>query len=162
MPDENPDARAFRRDVEGGRFQTNVDRGNWRSIDAAWPNPIISVTAAPRDGAPGEFTFRFTVDGYPVTAPTAAPWDARVNALLPRDLWPVGVAGSRVALAFNPDWNASAIYIPCDRVAIQGHDGWRDQHKAYLWDQTKSIVDYLKVIHELLQSPGYSGVRRAA
>ena len=157
----DPDERTFRRDLAAARFQAGVDRGDWRLVERkwTWPNPIIAVATAPRMDSPDEVALRFTVDGYPTLAPTSAPWDADEHAPLPPELWPTG---GRVSLAFNPRWNANAIYIPCDRLAIAGHDPWLEQHKAYLWDPSKEIVDYLLVIHELLHSAGYSGIRRAA
>lgn len=161
MSDPEPDERAFIADLKGARFRAGVDRGDWRVVDEtwAWPNPILAVAAPDRAHAPAEFALRFTVDHYPTLAPTAAPWDADKGCPLAHDLWPTG---GRVAVAFNPSWNAGAIYIPCDRQAISGHDGWLQQHRAYLWDQSKDIVDYLRLVHELLHSPGYTGVRRAA
>lgn len=156
-----PDERAFRKDLRSPRFQAGVDRGDWRSASAwEWPHPVVVVSAAERDGAPAEFALRFTADGYPVTAPTAVPWDVASNGPLSHDLWP---AGGRTGAAFNPQWNGgNALYIPCDRLAIQGHDAWQNQHQAYIWTPQKQIVDYLRIVHELLHSEGYSGVRRAA
>jgi hypothetical protein len=160
MPTLDPDERAFRQHVAAARFQIHVDRAHWRVAGDSWPHPVIAVRASPRTGAPAEVALRFDLNGYPVTAPTSAPWDVQANAPLAHELWPTG---GRVAVAFNPNWNGgTAIYIPCDRLAIVGHDAWRDAHRAYLWDPTKDIVDYLKVIHDLLHSPEYSGIRRAA
>ncbi len=155
-----PDERAFRRDIAAGRFQAYADMGAWQVVVDSWPNPVIAVAAAPRTGAPDEVALRFTLDNYPALAPTAQPWDVGRDAPLARCLWPTG---GRVGMAFNPNWNnGTALYIPCDRLAIAGHDLWRQQHPAYLWDATKDIVDYLKVVHDLLHSSDYTGVRRAA
>jgi hypothetical protein len=129
------------------------------SLDWLWPHPVIAVAAAPRPGGPNEVTLRFTVDGYPVSTPTATPWDATQDTPLNPGLWPTG---GRVTAVFNPQWNAGALYIPCDRMAIAGHDPWKDQYRALLWDPTKDIVHYLKVVHELLHSAGYAGVRKPA
>ena len=162
-----PDERTFRRHVAGGRFQQGVDRGEWRVVDAVWPNPIIAASAEIRAGAPTEVALRFTLGGYPTLGPTSEPWDAEAGTPLPHELWPTGPTGSRVATAFNPAWQPRpgihAIYIPMDRTAIEGHDQWHQLHPALIWDPTRmTIVDYLKVIHELLHSSQYSGVRRAA
>jgi hypothetical protein len=161
MAREDPDERAFRRHLSAARFQSGVDRGDWRLVkdDWTWPHPIIAVAAAPRPDSPDELALRFTVDGYPALAPTAAPWHSRRDEPLPRELWPTG---GRVSPAFNPSWRVDAVYIPCDRLAIAGHDPWLQQHTAYLWDAGKDIVDYLRVIYDLLHSPGYTGVRRTA
>ena len=161
MAREDPDERAFRCDLVGARFQRGVDRADWRleREDWTWPNPIIAVAAAQRPASPDELALRFTLDGYPVAAPTAAPWHLGRDGPLPRELWPTG---GRVSLAFNPDWRMDAVYIPCDRLAIAGHDPWLEQHRAYLWGPGKDIVHYLRLIHDLLHSPAYSGARRPA
>src|SRR6266571_1311956 len=140
MPRPDPDERAFRRHLEGARFQAGIDRGDWRLLkdDWTWPNPIIAVAAARRSGSPIEVALRFTVDGYATLAPTAAPWDAEKDQPLAHEFWPTG---GRVSQAFNPGWNTSAIYIPCDRLAIMGHGPWLEQHKPYLWDPSKDVVD---------------------
>lgn len=155
-----PDERTFRQHVARGRFQVGVGRGDWRVVREAWPNPIIAVTAVARSGAPSEVALRFTLTGYPAVGPTAAPWDPKQNCGLAHDLWPTG---GRVGIAFNPGWNATAIYHPIDRIALEGHDGWRTQDPGRIWDPARmDVVDYLKVIHELLHSSEYSGIRRAA
>jgi hypothetical protein len=161
MARQDPDERTFRSHLGGARFRAGVDRGDWRltTDEWVWPHPIIAVGAAARSESPEEVALRFTVDGYPTLAPTSAPWDPEKDQPLPHELWP---AGDRVSLAFNPGWNENALYIPCDRLAIAGHDGWLEQHKAYLWNPSRDICDYLRVIHDLLHSSGYTGVRRAA
>ena len=160
-----PDERTFREHVSAARFQLGVDRGDWRLVDDTWPQPVISVSAAERDDAPSEFSFRFELTDYPVSAPTAEPWDVAAGAPLAHSCWPIG--SGRVAVVLNPGWrpsaNVHALYHPIDRHALVGHDNWRTQDPASSWDPSRmEIVDYLKVIHELLHSPLYEGVRRAA
>lgn len=160
-----PDERAFRDHVARGRFQAGVDRGDWAIETEAWPQPVLRVAAAERPGAPGMFAFRFDLTDYPATAPTSAPWDPEANRVLPDDLWPGGVG--RVATVFNPNWKPRpgvyALYHPMDRLALVGHDNWRNEDPGSIWDPIRmDIVDYLKVIHDLLHSTEYSGVRRPA
>ncbi len=159
-----PDERSYRADIADARFRMGVDAGRWRLARDTWPHPVIAVNAATRPDGPEHIAMRFDLIGYPVDAPTAAPWDLDNDTALPADLWPTG---GRVGLAFNPGWNPApgtfAMYIPMDRFAILGHDQWRVQHEATIWDPSRmTIVDYLKVIHDLLHSSEYSGTRRAA
>lgn len=160
-----PDERTFREHITRGRFQQGVDRGDWRVLRDSWPNPVIAVSAAERVGAPVEIAFRFDLIGYLADAPTSAPWDSKNDAALADERWPAGTG--RVATVFNVGWvpspNVHALYHPIDRLALVGHDNWRTQDPASIWDPSRmDIVDYLKVIHELLHSPEYSGIRRAA
>lgn len=152
-----PDERAFRTHVAAGAFLRGVAGGRWRLISIAWPHAIITVSAAPREGSPAEYGFRFNLTNYPQDPPTARPWDPTSETPIDPACWPTG--RSRLAGAFNPGWNAAAIYIPCDRIAINGHDGWRIQHPAMIWSPAGDITQYLRILHELLNSGDYTGAR---
>jgi hypothetical protein len=86
MPDES----TFRAHLAGPRFQSGVDRGWWRLVSVDWPHALIAVAAAERAGGPAEFALRFELAGYPVVAPTAAPWDLFTGALLAQNKRPKG------------------------------------------------------------------------
>jgi len=155
-----PDERVFRAHIGGGRFQSGVDASRWKLLTIAWPHAIIAVAPAWRQVGPTEFAFRFELTDYPRTLPTAQPWDAERGTALEPDRWPSG--DSHVARAFNPNWNPSALYLPFDRLALSGHDGWLTTAPADRWDPNIGITQYLRRIHELLNSPHYHGTRRAA
>lgn len=161
MPDQmGPDERVLRAHIEGGPFQSGVDRGYWRLIVITWPHVFLVVSAAPRDQAPSEYVFRFECSNYPRVPPTARPWDAKRNVPLEAAKWPGG--SGRVAFAFRPDWlGGQALYLPCDRLAIAGHDAWRTQHSHLIWKTTSDITLYLEAIYDLLHSRDYSGCRSA-
>jgi hypothetical protein len=149
-----PDERVLRLHLESGRFRSGVASGWWRFVSLTWPYLIVGITA--RDNV--EYGFRFHCADYPRTAVTAQPWDLAADAPLPGNRWPTGRA--RVPKAFNPGWkNATCLYLPCDRRAIEGHDNWRHEHPALLWDPEKGICKYLGIIHELLNSGDYGGSR---
>lgn len=151
-----PDERMLRLHLESGRFRSGAAAGWWRLVSLGWPYLIVGITA--RDGI--EYGFRFHCADYPHKAVTAQPWDIEKNAPLPGNLWPTGRA--RVPRAFNPGWkNGTCLYLPCDRQAIEGHDNWKHEHPALLWEPQKGICKYLGIIHELLNSSDYGG-RRAA
>lgn len=154
-----PDERSFRRHVATGPFQTGVDRGDWRLISIAWPHAVIAVTAPSRAGAPGEVALRFELSGYPQELPTAQPWDAAADAPLQDAMWPIG---DRVSQVFNLGWNRNALYIPCDRLALAGHEGWLTQHPAHAWNPTRDITHYLRIVRDVLREPGYAGIRQQA
>jgi hypothetical protein len=152
------DESVFLDHIKGGPFQSGVVRGRWRLISVDWPHVIIAISASPRPNAPLEYALRFDLQNYPQSAPTARPWDIEHNAPLADNKRPHGV--SRVFMAFRTDWkNGIALYLPCDREAIEGHDAWRTQHPAMIWNQNEEITLYLRIVHELLNSSDYTGTR---
>lgn len=156
-PVQTPDERTFREHIKGGAFRRGQVRGRWRLIRVDWPHAVIAVSAAPRAGSPNEYGFRFELTNYPQSPPTAQPWDLERDRPLETTRWPTG--RSRLAGAFNPGWNSQALYLPCDRLAIAGHDGWVAQHPSLIWKSTGDITQYLFIIHELLNSGDYTGAR---
>lgn len=158
MDPMTPAERVFRSHLEKGPFQSGVDRGRWGLVSVNWPHSVISVSAAERAGAPSEYSFRFELSNYPAIAPTAQPWNATGNGPLDRASWPGG--RGRIQHAFNPDWKGgSCLYLPCDRYAIEGHDPWRVQHSEMIWNPKGDITQYLRIIHDLLDSEDYKGLR---
>jgi hypothetical protein len=156
----HPDERVFRAHLASGPFQSGVDRGRWHFVSLNWPHAVMNVAAAPRESAPSEYGFRFTVDNYPTTAPSARLWDVAANQPLAHARRPWGTG--RVALAFRTDWKGdTCLYLPCDREALPGHDTWRSQHPGLIWTPSSDITLYLWVLHDLLRSRDYTGVRGA-
>ena len=154
-----PDERTFRRHVAAGPFQAGADRGEWRLHSIEWPRAVIAIAAARRVGAPDEVALMFELSGYPQALPTAHPWDLATNAPLADGLWPVGGRASEV---FNPGWRRDALYVPCDRMALEGHEAWLTQYQPYLWNSSRDITHYLRIVRTVLHDPGYIGVRQQA
>lgn len=153
-----PDERALREHLQSGPFQLGLHEGRWTVGTISWPLVHISVTAAARDGAPGNYWFRFDCAGYPQAAPTARPWDCPADQSLPLKCWPTGA--SRVPAVFRPDWkDGTCLYLPCDRITAAGHENWRTDHPALQWCPSRGIVLYLNELHSLLNSSDYKGVR---
>jgi len=150
------DERAFREHVERPDFVIGEARGRWRLLRVAWPTADVAVTA--RDGT--GWGFRFLLDGYPAALPNARPCDVSTGAPLTPDLWPRGEG--RFAAVFAPGWNPSALYLPCDRLALPGHDQWRTQLPHLLWRPAVGIVHYLEILHELLASRAHHPAVRSA
>lgn len=153
-----PDEKVFHSHKEMGPFQSGVARGRWRLILIDWPFVVISISASPRPNAPEEYPLRFDLTNYPQSPPTARPWDIELNGPLADAKRPHGK--SRVPKAFRTDWmEGTALYLPCDRTAIKGHEGWQNQHPEMIWNQNGDITQYLRIIHELLTSNDYTGTR---
>lgn len=156
----SPDEKVFRMHIERGPFQNGVDRQKWRLLSIDWPYVLIAISAAAREGAPSEYTFRFECSNYPQAAPTVQPWNADRGTSLEHKLWPTG--RSRVPLAFNPGWNnGQCLYLPCDRLAIAGHNQWSSQYPSMIWSSNSDITFSLRIIYDLLNSNDYTGTRSA-
>lgn len=152
-----PDEVALRRDLVDGRFLAGVASGRWTLHWIRFPHALIGVRAT--DGE--EYALRFQCEDYPRTPATAQPWDVERDQPLAANLWPKGEC--RVPLAFNPGWKGGVcLYLPCDRLSIEGHEMWRSQHPALLWEPAKGISKYLGIVHQLLNSGDYGGRRAAA
>ena len=153
-----PDEKMFRSHVQDGPFIAGVDRGRWRLVSIEWPYALIGVAAAARVDWPAEYIFRFECSNYPQAAATAQPWDLDQNTPLDFARWPGGK--SRIPAVFRPDWKeGKCLYLPCDRISIEGHEAWRTQHPHLLWKTTSDITLYLEELYDLLNSSDYSGPR---
>ena len=145
-----PDEKALRADLKSGRYLAGEAKMRWRTVTIDWPGVQIGITA--RDGY--EFVLLFDCSGYPQNPPTAQLWDAEMKSPLNASRWPKG--GDRIAAVFNHGWKSgTALYLPCDRAAIEGHDNWRDEHPSKIWNPVKGILHYVEIVHELLQSRYY-------
>jgi hypothetical protein len=153
-----PDEQTFRAHINDGPFIAGVDRGRWRLVSIDWPFAIIGVTAATGQNWPSEYVFRFECSNYPQAAVTAQPWDLDQNLPLAFGKWPGGK--SRIPAVFRPDWKeGKCLYLPCDRISIEGHEPWRTQHPHLIWKSTSDITLYLEELYDLLNSSDYSGPR---
>ena len=57
---------------------------------------------------------------------------------------------------FRPDWKGgTALYLPCDRESIAGHDNWRHELPSKIWRPAAGINQYLELVHELLNCADY-------
>ena len=153
-----PDCVLLEQDLAASEFRCGEIEGRWRHAATSWPYVLIAVAAPPRPKSPAEFSFRFDCAGYCGSPPTAQPWDIDVNAPLPAGRWPTGP--KLVSAVFRPEWKqGSCLYLPCDRMSIEGHDNWRNDHPTRLWQPERGIVCYLEQIYGLLFYSDYSGIR---
>lgn len=151
-----PDEAAFREHLAHARYQSGVDRGRWRLVEIEWPHAIFVVSAAARPESPDEFALRFQLDGYPQRLPTAGAWHLDEGRYLTAAERPKGV---RAGQAFRTDWqNGTALYVPCDRLAIEGHGDWATRYPNWIWDPQEGITRYLRLVHEILNDEDYEGV----
>jgi len=153
-----PDEKAFRADVAKAAFRAGAAEMRWRLIIVHWPYAQIGVTA--QDGR--EYAFRFNCAGFPEVPPTAGLWDIARDQALAQDLWPRS-KGGRVGAVIRPDWKGgSALYLPCDRESIAGHDNWHTESPSKIWRPSSGIIQYLELVHELLHCRDYVPPLRTA
>lgn len=124
-----PDLALLELDLAAPEFRCGELQGRWRKAGTQWPHVKIAVTAAKRAGAPDSYGFRFECSGYRETPPIGQPWDLDADAPLPANRWPTGKA--IVPSVFRPDWKGGqCLYLPCDRMSIEGHGNWINEHRA--------------------------------
>ena len=154
-----PDLLLFNQHVLESAFQTGVDNRMWgiENDDPArppWPYVFIWVEAATKSDYPDRYYFRFDLNGYSNIAPTACPWDIVIDSRLASEKWPRGI--KFVSNTFNPGWNPNALYAPCDRAAMPGHESWQQQFPELWWQSNFKIPVYLNFLHRLLNSADYA------
>lgn len=153
-----PDERAFSADVAKATFRAAVADRRWHLHRLEWPFALIAITAG--DGR--EFVLRFNLAGYPEAPPTAGPWDTARETVLEPAQWPQH-RGGRLGAVFRPDWKGgTALYLPCDRLSIVGHEPWRSQMPSKIWRPSAGIVQYLELVHDLLNCSDYKAPVSAA
>ena len=151
-----PDERTFREHLEAVPYRVGVEDGRWALIRVAWPYAWFAIRAPHRTGAPDAYVLRFELSNYPTQAPTGMPWD--LAGCCRQDVAD-RPKGGRLDKAFRTDWmNGDALYLPCDRVAQSGHDGWKVPGSPWWWDDTREISLYLHLVSEMLMSDEYAGL----
>ena len=147
-----PDERALIADLAKAPFRLGEVSKKWRLAVIEWPYLLIAVCA--KDGR--WFVLRFECTNYPSAPPTACVWEPDRNLQLPFPQWPQS-RGGRVGAVFNPNWkDGTALYLPCDRQAIFGHDAWLTTTPALIWRPADGISQYLEIVHELLNCSDYA------
>jgi hypothetical protein len=150
----------FDEDLAAPEFRCGEIEWRWRKVASSWPHVIMAVSAPERPRSPAEYGFRFECSGYRQIAVSAQPWDIEGNRPLPPERWPTGPV--MLSAIFRPEWkNGACLYLPCDRMSIEGHDNWRTQYPNRLWNPERGIICYLEQIYELFHQSDYSGVRSA-
>jgi len=155
-----PDRAMLVQDLAAPEFRCGEIEGRWRRVAICWPHVIIAVSAPARPQSPAEYGFRFECSGYRQNPATGQPWDLASNGPLPGTRWPTGPA--MVPSVFRPEWKQGlCLYLPCDRMSIEGHEAWRNDHPSRLWQPVRGIICYLEQVYELFHQSDYSGARSA-
>jgi hypothetical protein len=140
------------------KFQIGLDKVSWEIASLTdfpdWPYVIIRIRAKRKVDCPDMYSFRFNLTNYPSIAPTCMIWDEAKEEILEDSNWPKGAR--YVSSVFNPGWRKDALYCPLDRVALEGHETWKENLPEYYWRAGFTIVNYLQFIYDLLNSDDYA------
>ncbi len=155
---KSPSQRLFEADLRSAEFRSGVLKGYWEVAAQDWPQVVLWIRAASRQGAPDGYHVALDLEGYRAAAPTGTFWDPATGTMLDAANRPKGKANSRFAKVFRTDWEERAFYHPYDRHAADSHPDWRVQQPHLVWTSDHTIVDYLEEFHSLLNSDHYVGV----
>jgi hypothetical protein len=153
----SPDHLLLEQDLATPEIRCGEIEERWRHIRTSCPHVFFAVSAPQRPNGPKEFGFRFEYTGYRQTPVTAQLWDLEADAPLPHAKWPTGTYV--VPSVFRKDWQqGNCLYIPCDRISIQGHTAWLNDHPSRLWQPARGIICYLEQLYELFNQGDYTGL----
>ena len=154
-----PDRALLEQDLAAPAMRCGEIEGRWRHAATSWPHVIFGVAAPAGPNAPPEYGFRFECTGYRQNPVTAQPWNIEANQPLSAALWPKG--GPIVSSVFRPEWRqGQCLYLPCDRLSIEGHPNWCSDHPSRLWQPKRGLICYLEQLHDLFFESDYSGLVR--
>lgn len=149
----------FLEHVAGPEFQAGAASGWWGvepDTSVEWPYVVLWIAAPSRPNRPDRYHFRFHLQDFPTKGPTSMLWDPALKTKLAAEKRPKGTGD--VAIVFRTDWkDGEALYAPWDRVAYDDHGDWALKHASRAWKSTRTIVHYLRLTKELLDSTDYHG-----
>lgn len=138
----------FQDHLNSPEYQSGEVEGRWGSINnengPSWPVFFFWVVTSTGD----TFNFKFDLSGYPNLAPTGVLWDLEKNCVLAPEMRPTN---TKRALQTFKDWGKECNYLPCDRLAFEGHPDWTQLHSSLIWNSQKdTILKYLNEVYQIL------------
>lgn len=123
-------------EIEGRWGVANIENG------PVWPVFFFWVSTS----TDKKYDFKFDFTGYPNSAPTSVLWDINSNSVLAPEKRP---NNTKRAIQVFKTWGKECNYLPCDRMALDGHSDWTRLHPNLVWNPQKDTV--LKYLNELYQ-----------
>ena len=118
-----PDRAIFEQDLAAPEFRCGEIEGRWRHVATHWPHVIIVVSAPERPNSPG---IRVSIRMFRLSANAGNGPALGLRRQYPFAGAPVADRNGVVKSVFRPEWKqGQCLYLPCDRMAIEGHDDWR-------------------------------------
>ena len=138
----------FLEHLNSPEFQSGEIEGRWGSIinenGPTWPVFLLWVSSS----SGNVYNFKFNFSDYPNTAPTSVLWDMDKDCVLAPESRP---NISRRAQQVFKNWGKECTYLPCDRLAFEGHSDWPGQHPSLIWNsQVDTVLKYLNEVYQIL------------
>lgn len=134
------------KDLDEANYLSGEIEGIWGKVEngPVWPISIFWVSA--KNGV--KYYLRFDLTDYKQIAPTAQLWDIETNQPLSQNLWP---NWSNRCLQVFKAWGKSCLYLPCDRLAFEGHHNWPIEYPSLIWKSREDTIHkYLNEVHQIL------------
>lgn len=149
----DPSRDVFLQHLDAADYLAGEMEGNWGTHNNEGPEwPFVIFWIKLEDG--GKIYLRFNFQDYNRLAPNSIPWDQTTNNVLDSPKWPK--YNKRCSQIFRPEWRRDALYLPCDRIAINGHGDWPQKHPYLIWKAGDSFVKYLKEVYQALNPDSYA------
>ena len=137
--------------LDSPEYQSGEMEGRWgitkQEDRPSWPIFLFWITSLNNE----IYNFKFDFSDYPNSPPTAVLWDLERNAMLAAEKRP---NTSKRAIQVFKIWGKECNYLPCDRLAVQGHSTWMQEHSALIWNNQKdTFLKYLIELYQIL-NPG--------
>jgi hypothetical protein len=136
----------FLEHLNSAEYQSGEIEGRWGIINSenrqTWPILFFWIIST----VGNKYYFKFDFTGYPQCAPTAIIWDIDEDLPLSKEKRPNSTP--RQNQAFK-EWGKPCNYLPCDRMAFEGHPTWPQLHPTLIWNSQKD--NFLKYLNELYQ-----------
>lgn len=158
-----PEQQTLEADLTLPAFVYGENVGRWALVvdeHIAPPQALFWIAAAARSNSPDRRYVLFDYAGYRASRLSGWFWNLEESKPATVNELPKMRSGTRGAQIIRITWSypeSTHFYHPYDRYAIQKHANWINDYPDCAWDGTKTIVDYLQLIHRLLNSDDYLG-----
>jgi hypothetical protein len=138
----------FQNHFEAPEYKSGEIEGRWGTSPTKdrpeWPIFFLWINSSTSE----VYNFKFDFTDYPNSAPTSVLWDLKNNILLPIEKRP---QKTKRQIQVFKIWGRNCNYLPCDRLAIEGHPTWPQEHSELIWDNQKdTFIKYLSELYQIL------------
>lgn len=142
------DYQIFKQGLETSEYLSGEIDGDWGLVEnnngPIWPIVIFWVKAKNNQ----KYHLRFDLTNYNQLAPTSQLWNIETNQPLEQLSWPNW--SLRCQQVFRP-WGKPCLYLPCDRMAFEGHPDWIQNHPSLVWKMGEdTIFKYLNEVYQII------------